>query len=120
MNTMHSFSKTINPAHTYRMYESQFPGEQTAPLGFFGNDFGGNINNPTLADYTVVGYMNGQLWLQSKTGDSSDSIKINFYVDQYGFDSMWQGKKASFKGKLEWDYVAQGWYYNWTFISFTR
>lgn len=105
---------TNNTMHPNRMYESQHPGQQAEPIGFFNNDFGGNINNPVLTDYTVVGYTNGQLWLQSKTGDSSDSIQINFHIDQYSFSSLWQNKKASFAGKLEWDYQVQGWYYNWT------
>lgn len=100
--------------HTYRIYETEFPGQQTQPVGFFNNDFGGNMNRPVLTDYTVVGYMGTQLWLQSKTGDSSDSIQINFIVDQYSFSSLWNNKKASFVGKLEWDYSARRWYYSWT------
>jgi len=114
MSTMYPYSKTTNPSHPYRMYESQFPGEQTAPLGFWGNDFGGSMRRPVLTDYTVVGYMNGQLWLRSKTGDSSDSIQINFIVDTHHFNTFWLGKKVSFVGSLEWDYIAQGHYFQWT------
>lgn len=99
---------------TMRTYETQYIGEQTQPVGFFNNDFGGDMNRPVLTDYTVVGYMNGQLWLQSKTGDSSDSIQINFIVDQYSFESMWSNKKASFVGKLAYDFTARRWYYSWT------
>ena len=111
---MFPFNKAVNPAHPYRMYQSQFPGEQSAPLGFWGNDFGGDINKPVLKDYTVVGYMNGQLWLRSKTGDSSDSIQIEFAVDRHSFNNVFMNKKASFAGTLEWDGIGQGWYYQWT------
>lgn len=96
------------------MYESQYPGQQVEPIGFFGNNFGGNINRPVLDKYTVVGYMNGQLWLQSKTGDSSDSIQISFIINDGSYNRVWNNKKASFTGELKWDSYAQGWYYQWT------
>ena len=96
------------------MYESQYPGVQDAPLAFWGNDFGGSMRRPVLTDYTIVGYMNGQLWLQSKTGDASDSIQINFHVDPRSFEHHMMNKKASFAGSLEWDYRAHGHYFEWT------
>jgi hypothetical protein len=102
--------------HTYRIYETEFPGQQTQPVGFWGNDFGGNINRPVLTDYRVVGYNNSghHLVLRSKTGDSTDSITIGFIVDTNNFDSFWMGKTASFSANLDWDYTAQRWYYSWT------
>jgi hypothetical protein len=97
-----------------RTYETQYPSTQKEPLGFFNNDFGGNINRPVLVDYKVVGYLNGQLWLASKTGDASDSITINFIVDNTYFTKVWQDKTASFEGSLEWDNSAGKWYYHWS------
>jgi hypothetical protein len=96
------------------MFESQYPGTQNAPLGFWGNDFGGNMRRPVLTDYTITGRATGVLSLRSKTGDSSDHIMINFHTDPYGFERTFEGKKASFVGSLEWDYRAQGWYFQWT------
>lgn len=109
-------NKKTNPAHPYRLYESEFPGEQTAPLEFWSNEFGGNVRRPVLTDFTVVGYDCGghKLYLRSKTGDSSDSIAISFIVDTHNFQNWWMYKKASFAATLEWDNIAQGWYYQWT------
>jgi hypothetical protein len=102
--------------HTYRIYETQYIGEQTQPVGFWGNDFGSNMDRPVLVDYTVVGYDFGghQLVLRSKTGDSNDVITIGFIIDTRNFDSFWKNKKASFVGKIEWDYTVQRHYYSWS------
>jgi hypothetical protein len=98
----------------YTLYETQYPGQQKEPVGFFGNDFGGNINRPVLNDYKVVGRIGNELWLQSKTGDSSDSIQINFATDYRNFDHVFMNKIASFKGELQWDYTVGRHYYSWT------
>ena len=111
---LHRYHAGNNEAHTHRMYESQYPGEQSAPLEFWGNDFGGSMRAPTLVDYTIVGRETGILWLRSKTGDSSDSIRINFHTDSHAFDRVFAGKKATFVGRLEWDYHGQGHYYQWS------
>jgi hypothetical protein len=102
-----------NKGEYMRTYETQYPAMQTEPVGFFGNDFGGSMRRPVLVDYKVVGYLNGQLWLSSKTGDASDSIVINFTVDGYTFNKEWAGKTASFEGSLDYDYSAQKHYYSW-------
>ena len=111
---LHRYHAGINEAYTYRMYESQYPGVQEAPLEFWGNDFGGNMRTPTLVDYTIVGRETGILWLRSKTGDSSDCIMINFHTDSHAFDREFAGKKATFVGSLEWDNRGQGHYYQWS------
>ena len=98
----------------YTLYETQYPGQQKEPVGFFGNDFGGNFNRPVLNDYKVVGRVGNELWLESKTGDSSDSIRINFATDLGFFDHLFMNKIASFNGKLVWDYTVSQWHYIWT------
>lgn len=104
----------------YTLYETQYPREQKEPVGFFGNDFGGNIDHPVLNDYKVVGRVGNELWLESKTGDSSDSIRINFATDYRSFDYLFMNKTTSFKGKLEWDNTVCKHYYFWTCTAFPR
>lgn len=99
---------------TYSIVETQYPGMQTEPVGFFGNDFGGDINRPVLKDFKVIGYMGSTVWLESKTGDSSDSIQINFTVDPRTFDRVLLNKIATFKGKLNPSRVNQAWAYEWS------
>lgn len=96
----------------FRIYETRFPGDQAEPRGFWGNDFGGNMQYPVLKDYKVAGFQGTELWLDSKTGDSSDVIRINFVVDPYTFASTLEGKTATFKGELKYD--RGGYYYSWT------
>lgn len=100
-----------------RIYESRFPGEQDAPVGFWNNPWTGTIQNPTIHDYLVVGQLGGVLWLQSKTGDKSDSIQINFNVDPSTFDHIFRNKRMSFRGQLVRDYTNEGWYYQWESIT---
>ena len=99
---------------TYSIVETQYPGMQTEPVGFFGNDFGGDINRPVLKDFKVIGYMGSTVWLESKTGDSSDSIQINFTVDPRTFDRVLLNKIATFKGNLNPSGVNQAWVYEWS------
>jgi hypothetical protein len=99
---------------TYSIVETQYPGMQTEPVGFFGNDFGGDINRPVLKDFKVIGYMGSTVWLESKTGDSSDSIQINFTVDPRSFRNVFLNKTATFKGCLVWDSATRGWTYQWS------
>lgn len=111
---MFPYSKGFNPAYPNRRYESQYPGVQQAPLGFWGNDFGGNMRRPVLTSYTIVGRDTGILYLRSKTGDSNDFFTINFHTDPHYFEYHFLGKKATFVGELDWDNVAQGHYFAWS------
>ena len=93
----------------------RFPRETGAmPQNIWGNEFGGNTERPVLTDFVVVGYDGHDLWLRSKTGDSSDSIVIRFVTDPHNFSRIFLGKKASFSATTEWDYKTQTWVYQWT------
>lgn len=97
-----------------RMYETQYIGQQKEPIGFFGNDFGGDILHPVLINYTIVGFMDEQLWLRSKTGDSSDVIAINFVVNKFTFNTLLDNQQATFYGQACYDHSVKAWYYTWT------
>ena len=98
-----------------RINETQYPGQQSEPLGWFGNP----INNWGrtyfhITNYKVVGYMDGQLWLKSKTGDASDSITINWSSDVNTVEAHMVGKEWNFDGQLVWDNRTSNWHIHWS------
>ena len=104
-----------------RTYETKFPGQQSQPVGWFNNPIDGwGSSTFKINGYTVVGYMDGQLWLQSKTGDASDSIRINWFSDPRVVESQMVGRHFDFDGRLEYDFKAGRWYISWSNASQTK
>lgn len=103
------------------IYESQYPLEQDAPLGWWGNPiegWGTSFKRIVARDFQVVGYMNGQLWLRSKTGDSSDSIQINMpLISNRVYEDFYEGMTCTFNGELKYDFTANRWYIQWSCVD---
>lgn len=97
-----------------RTYETQYPAQQDQPVSWFNNPIiGWGSTNFQIVDYMVTGYSDGQLWLQSKTGDSNDRISINWTSTQEIVAEFMVGKLFSFNGSLEYDHSARRWYIQW-------
>lgn len=98
-----------------RTYETEFPGSQAQPVGWFNNPINGwGTARFNITNYTVVGMTDGQLWLQSKTGDASDSITINFYTTKEVFEAYFVGRQMDFDGRFEYDFTARRWFIQWS------
>lgn len=106
------------------LYEGRFITE-SQPVGWFGNPIEGYgpylFNNIVAQDYTVCGaesstgskYCIDTLWLDSKTGDSSDVIKINFPCEIRVYEKYLLGKTLTFKGCMKYDFSVNQWYIHW-------
>jgi hypothetical protein len=106
---------------TMRTYQTEFPGEQSQPVGWFGNPIDGwGSSSFKINNYKVVGYMNGQLWLDSKTGGASDSIQIDWFSDPQVVESFMIGRHFDFDGRLEYDFKAGRWFISWSNATPTK
>ena len=104
-----------------RTYQTEFPGEQSQPVGWFGNPIDGwGSTSFKINNYKVVGYMNGQLWLDSKTGGASDSIQIDWLSDPWVVESQMIGRHFDFDGRLDYDYDVNRWYIIWSNATRTK
>lgn len=104
-----------------RTYETEFPGQQSQPVGWFNNPIDGwGSSTFKINGYAVVGYMNNQLWLQSKTGGASDSIQINWFSDAQIVESFMVGRSFDFDGRLQYDYNVNRWFIFWSNATQTK
>ena len=104
-----------------RIYETEFPGEQSQPVGWFNNPIDGwGSSTFRISNYKVSAYWHGELWLQSKTGGSGDKISINWFSDPQVVESFMVGRHFDFDGRLEYDFKAGQWFISWSNATPTK